>query len=532
MDHETSQDSALHQSNSNTNVHPLDCGSLYEYMFHNAPVGFVALSKDLVILEANQTLGKILETNAHTLIGRPFLDLINPNDRENCQRWLSRELYTLESHIELKIQPTNASAIDIIIRERATNTSSENLRPLRDLRLLSIADIRDRKQVELNLIQAKHTAENADKVKTDFLARVSHELRTPLNAIIGFTDLLLLNEDSLNDNQHESLDFIKSNSHYLLNLVNDLLEISTPSAHELQLELQDVTIISIVRDTVNMIQPLADKHSVTIHDPPDIDATIQADPTRLRQVLINLLANAIKYNKTNGTVSFNLSVNSSGFYRLDIIDTGPGISESNQAKIFEPFFRVESEFNPKSESTGIGLTICKQLVTLMGGQIGVRSQSGKGTTFWIEFPAAESTFIASDQPSTILYIEDNPANLYFLQQLFQQYPQFDLLSAQETETGLKLASQQQPNLILMDIELPHMNGYEALAHLRIAPTTKHIPVLALSAHALPEQIQKGLDAGFDAYLIKPIEINTLMDTIKTHLEKSKRMKNINTVTKD
>ncbi|MDH5729525.1 MAG: PAS domain-containing protein, partial [Gammaproteobacteria bacterium] len=237
MDHETSQDSALHQSNSNTNVHPLDCGSLYEYMFHNAPVGFVALSKDLVILEANQTLGKILETNAHTLIGRPFLDLINPNDRENCQRWLSRELYTLESHIELKIQPTNASAIDIIIRERATNTSSENLRPLRDLRLLSIADIRDRKQVELNLIQAKHTAENADKVKTDFLARVSHELRTPLNAIIGFTDLLLLNEDSLNDNQHESLDFIKSNSHYLLNLVNDLLEISTPSAHELQLEL-------------------------------------------------------------------------------------------------------------------------------------------------------------------------------------------------------------------------------------------------------------------------------------------------------
>jgi CheY-like chemotaxis protein len=250
---------------------------------------------------------------------------------------------------------------------------------------------------------------------------------------------------------------------------------------------------------------------------------VHADRTRVKQVMINLLSNAIKYNTTGGSVIVQCVVSDKGRVRVSVKDTGAGLAPNQLDQLFQPFNRIGQEHSLE-EGTGIGLVVTKQLVELMGGQIGVESSVGIGTVFWVEFQAASAPTLerrtraraADDQP-TLLYVEDNPANLALVEQLIERRGDLKLLSAVDGHMGIELARAYLPDVILMDINLPGISGYGALKILNDDPATAHIPVLALSANAVPRDIEKGLEAGFFRYLTKPIRVREFMDALDVAL---------------
>jgi len=384
-----------------------------------------------------------------------------------------------------------------------------------------------RKQVELELKNAMSVAEKANQAKSDFLSSMSHELRTPLSAILGFAQLIESGSPQPTPTQKRSVDQILQAGWYLLELINEILDLALIESGRLSLSPEPMSLAEVMHECEAMIGPQAQKRGLSITFPRfDVSYFIKADRTRVKQILINLLSNAIKYNKPKGTVVVDCIVKPPGRIRICVEDTGAGLSPEKIAQLFQPFNRLGQEANTE-EGTGIGLVMTKRLVELMGGVIGVESIVGKGSVFWIEMnltterqpsiDAVEPAMIAraQDHPHqrTLLYVEDNPANLMLVEDLMARRPDIRLLSARDGNSGIEIAQAARPDVILMDINLPGISGIRVLKILADDPQTAHIPVIALSANAMPRDIEKGLDAGFFRYLTKPIKINEFMNTL-------------------
>jgi PAS domain S-box-containing protein len=402
-------------------------------------------------------------------------------------------------------------------------------------------DVTERKHFEhalqetnAELQAARESAEKANRAKSEFLSSMSHELRTPLNAVLGFAQLMASEIPPPGPRQQRSIDQILKGGWYLLRLINEILDLSMIEAGKVTMSQESMSINDVLQDCKGMIEPQASRRGITLAFP-DLDNVfyVHADRTRIKQVMINLLSNAIKYNGVGGAVIVQCADSGEHRVRVSVRDTGAGLSADQLAQLFQPFNRL-GQHDGVEEGTGIGLVVTRQLVELMGGQIGVESVVGAGTVFWVEFAASAPPALAldnidelslerqvapresGDQP-TLLYVEDNPANLALVEQLIARRGDLKLLTAIDGHLGIELARAYLPDVILMDINLPGISGYGALKRLRDDPVTAHIPVLALSANAIPRDIEKGLEAGFFRYLTKPIRVHEFMNALDVAL---------------
>jgi PAS domain S-box-containing protein len=402
-------------------------------------------------------------------------------------------------------------------------------------------DVTERKRVERELQEtnvelegAKSAAEKANLAKSNFLSSMSHELRSPLNAILGFAQLMESDQPPPSASQKASIDQILHAGWYLLELINEILDLAMIESGRLSLSLEPVELASVMVECRGMIEPQAQRRGIKVTFPCfDVPYFACADRTRVKQVFINLLSNAIKYNRDDGSIEVKCLAVGPGRIRVSVTDTGAGLPPEKLAQLFQSFNRLGQEASTE-EGTGIGLVVSKRLVELMGGVIGVESTVGVGSTFWIELlstlPAqlsakADLSSVAIPAESedgaavhTLLYVEDNQANLELVQRLIARRPDLRLLTAVNGTLGVELARSAQPDLILMDINLPGISGIEAMRILRGDPTTAHIPVIALSANAIPRDIDTGLASGFLRYLTKPVKVKEFMDVLDEILE--------------
>ncbi len=443
----------------------------------------------------------------------------------------------------------NAMLTEIEVRTRELETSSseiareaaERSRAQQEVMRLNeqLEQRVDERTLQLALANAElanaiEEARSANQAKSAFLSSMSHELRTPLNAILGFAQILT--SDTLPSTLEQKKEFashiLKSGRH-LLTLINEILDLAKVESGTVTLSMEPVALSDTLAETRTMVEPIAAARGVRVLFPETPGAVLLADRTRLKQVLLNLLSNAVKYNRESGAVVVTCEQVAANRLRLSVQDTGAGLDAEQVASLFQPFNRLGQE-GGSQEGTGIGLVVTKRLVELMGGDIGVTSSPGVGSVFWIELattaplaaPVAEG--VASEtpdvqtvpdegEPHLILYVEDNPANLRLVEEIVRFRSDLRLLSALDGHIGLSLARAHQPELILMDLNLPGMSGIEVLKQLRADPLTASIPVIALTANAMPRDIERGMAAGFTRYLTKPIDIDKFTEAINSTL---------------
>lgn len=383
------------------------------------------------------------------------------------------------------------------------------------------------------LKKAKDEAESANRAKSEFLSSMSHELRTPLNAVLGFGQLLESDpSDPLTPSQKESITHILSSGEHLLGLINDVLDLAKIESGNIRMTLEPVDPVGIVHACLTMANTMGNPRDIQVLNRCDKSTLlpIYGDRIRLKQILLNFLSNAVKYNNDSGFVTLTTLLTDDGFLNFTITDTGPGIPENQQAHMFEAFNRLGHE-DSKVEGTGIGLVITKELITQMKGRLGFESKPGHGSSFWFEIPLATSdqkkslgaeeqiqedatpSVVDSSVAQTVLYVEDNHANFMLMEKIFNRFPHLELLRTETAEAGIMLAEDIKPALILMDITLPGMSGQEALAVLRKSEKTRDIPIVAVSANAMPRDVKEGLAAGFDDYLTKPVNISRVITIV-------------------
>ena len=510
----------------------------YFDLYDLAPVGYCTLNERGLLLEANLTAASLLGLARGKLNRQPFSRFILKADQDIYY------LYRKQLLKSGQIQPcelrmlTHAGTIFWAHLEATIVRNADGAAVYR----LIVTDISDHKRLDqtlqernIELDSARQAAEKANSAKSDFLSSMSHELRSPLNSILGFAQLLESGSPAPTVAQKARIDHILQSGWFLLELINEILDLALIEAGKLSYSLEALSLPEILSECQSMSQTLAEHSGVQVSIAPfDAPCFVNADRTRLTQLIINLLSNAIKYNRINGTVTVSAQLTETGCVRISVRDTGHGLSEVKLAQLFEPFNRLGQETSSIT-GTGIGLVVCKRLIEMMGGAIGVESTVGVGSVFWIElqqaapagFTAISDDGLPEPEPApsphagrqrTVLYVEDNEANRELVAQLVAPRTDLRLLRAHDAAQGIALASSELPDVILLDIHLPGMNGLQALQVLQLNAATRQIPVLALSANAMRRDIEKGLAAGFLRYLTKPIKNNELLQALDIALE--------------
>jgi PAS domain S-box-containing protein len=490
-----------------------------------------------IITDVNKQMEALTGCTRDELIGAPFKNYFTDPERA-------------EAGIKLMLREKKLTNYELTAcaRDGKTTVVSYNATTFydSDRKLQGVfaaaRDVTERKRLDhelqeqnVELKRARAAAEKANLAKSDFLSSMSHELRSPLNAILGFAQLINSDAPPPTPAQAASIDQILHAGWYLLELINEILDLAQIESGRLALSLEPTSLAEVLLECQAMIEPQGQKRGIQMTFPRfELPCYVGADRTRLKQVLINLLSNAIKYNQANGTVVVDVDCagNTPERVRVSVKDTGAGLPPDMLMQLFQPFNRLGQERSTE-EGTGIGLVMSKRLVELMGGEIGVESTVGSGSVFWFELNSAAAPQLAVDRSQapaspvqavqgaplrTLLYVEDNPANLMLIEQLIARRADLRLLTAKDGNMGIQLARAKQPDVILMDINLPGISGIDALSILRGDPATAHIPVVALSANAMPRDIEKGLLAGFFRYLTKPIKVNEFMQTLDGALE--------------
>jgi PAS domain S-box-containing protein len=494
-----------------------------------------------IITDVNKQMEALTACTRDELIGAPFKNYFT--DPEQAEAGIKRVLSGSKvTDYELTARARDGK--ETVVSYNAT-TFHDRDRKLQGV-FAAARDVTERKRFErtqqesnVELERAKAAAEKANLAKSDFLSSMSHELRSPLNAILGFAQLINSDSPPPTPSQAASIDQILHAGWYLLELINEILDLAQIESGKLALSREPTSLTEVMLECQAMIEPQGQKRGISMTFPESgVPYHVDADRTRLKQVLINLLSNAIKYNRAGGTVVVEYALlkpegGAAPRLRVSVRDTGAGLAPDKLLQLFQPFNRLGQERSTE-QGTGIGLVMSKRLVELMGGLIGVDSTVGVGSVFWFELNAAAEPQLEVDpaepavvsrariQPGallrTLLYVEDNPANMKLVEQLIARRPDMRLLSARDGNMGIQLARANQPEVILMDINLPGISGIEALKILRKDPATAHIPVIALSANAMPRDIEKGLQAGFFRYLTKPIKVSEFMETLEVALE--------------
>ncbi len=488
-----------------------------------------------IITDVNKEMEALTGCTRDELIGAPFKNYFTDPERA-------------EAGIKLVLREKKVTNYELTARARDGKTTvvSYNATTFydRDRTLQGVfaaaRDVTERKRFEQTLQEtnselegAKAVAEKANLAKSDFLSNMSHELRSPLNAILGFAQLIQSEIPGPTASQRDSVGQILEAGWYLLKLINEILDLAAIEAGKLSLSLEPVSVSDVLLECQAMIEPQAQKAGLSMSFPRfDMRTFVNADRTRMKQVLINLLSNAIKYNRREGSVDVQCA-QSAGHVRISVKDTGDGLPPEKLAQLFQSFNRLGQEGSAE-EGTGIGLVVTKRLVEVMGGTIGVKSTVGLGSTFWVDLIADSAPSLSLDGVAvhpvqlphvpdaplqrTLLYVEDNPANLQLVVQIIARRPDMRLLSAKNGSLGIELARASRPDVILMDINLPGMSGIKAMQMLRADALTAHIPVVALSANAMPRDIERGLQAGFFRYLTKPLRVEEFLKTLDVALE--------------
>jgi len=492
-----------------------------------------------VISDVNEQTVALTGRSRDALIGTPFKQYFtDPVRAQQCiERVLSEKKVT---NYELTIR--NPDRPETVVSCNATPFYDRD-RTLRGV-IAAARDVTERRRLDLALLEtnvelqgAKVVAERANQAKSDFLSSMSHELRSPLNAILGFAQLVDSGAPPPTPAQKDSIDQILHAGWYLLELINEILDLSLIESGKLSMSPEPMALAEVLADCQAMIEPQARKSGIKVDFVvPGSVLFVRADRTRVKQLFVNLLSNAIKYNRVGGTVEVRCRAVAGERIRISFQDQGEGLTPDKLAQLFQPFNRLGQEGGVE-EGTGIGLVVCKHLVELMGGAIGVESTPGKGSVFWVELvqaggvdmrahplplqTAAVANVVADAPRRSVLCVEDNPANMMLVARLLARRPDIQLLCAKDGRSGVEMAQAAMPEVILMDINLPGINGLTALKILAGDPVTAHIPVIALSANAMPRDIEKGLQAGFFRYLTKPIKIDEFMDTLDLALATSR-----------
>ncbi|MGP1833389.1 PAS domain S-box protein [Shewanella frigidimarina] len=489
-----------------------------------------------IITDVNKQMEELTGNNRDSLIGTPFKDYFTDPEfaAAGIKRVLSEKII---SDYELTARTKNGKETVVSINATTFYHRDNKLQGI----FYGARDVTERNRLNQKLLEknielenAKAVAEKANLAKSDFLSSMSHELRTPLGAILGFAQLMESSTPAPPPAQKRSIAQILKAGWYLLELINEILDLALIESGKLPMSLEAVSLSEVMQECVLMSEPQAQLHDIkVVFTRSTTKDFLNVDRTRLKQVIINLLSNAIKYNRKGGSVILEHSQSSDDMMRFSVRDTGEGLSAEQLGQLFQPFNRLGQEAN-NQEGTGIGLVVSKRLVESMGGVIGVQSTVGVGSVFWFELKRtdepvsnlADSAIMVtetlqyedSERLQTLLYVEDNPANLMLVENIISRRPNLRFLSAADAIQGIEMAHTHQPDVILMDINLPGISGLIALKILRESPITASIPVVALSANAIPRDIEKGLDAGFFHYLTKPLRINEFLKTLDIALE--------------
>ena len=397
----------------------------------------------------------------------------------------------------------------------------------------TVQDVTERVEVEQALLALSEEAERANRAKSDFLSSMSHELRTPMNAVLGFGQLMEY-DATLPEVHRDSVQEILGAGRHLLELINEVLDLAKVESGHIDLSLEPVEVCPVVEECLSLVTSLADKREIQLSHKGLKGAAVRADRTRLKQVLLNLLSNAIKYNRDAGSVRIEVKLEGTDRLRIRVIDTGPGIPAGRRAELFQPFNRLAAAHS-EIEGTGIGLTITRRIVEMMGGIVDVESEVGVGSIFWIELPLESAPAAGNVHAGaagdggaslphieavqhTVLYIEDNPANIKLVAQILGRRSHIHLLTAHTSELGIELALARRPELILLDINLPGMDGYQVLEVFKADARLQAIPVVAITANAMTRDIERGKAAGFVDYLTKPLDVRHFQQVVDACLE--------------
>lgn len=450
-----------------------------------------------------------------------FITAVHPDDRDRVQQAVDDAIAS-DTPYDIDHRVVWPNGVIRWVNEKGEVTRDKNGKAVKMLGV--VQDISREKAAEEDLINAKVSAEQANRAKSEFLSLMSHELRTPLNSVLGFSQLL--KQESLTENQKLYVNQIIGGGNLLLKLVNDVLDLSKIETAPLKVTIEDVDLFELTGQCIELLAEQARNLDVSVtHVCDGKHPMVRADLLRLKQIILNLISNAIKYNKNGGTVDIDCQEITNNTLRMKVSDSGVGIDPARRDEVFQPFSRLQHK-NSSIEGAGIGLLVTKKLVESMNGTIDFTSQPDEGSTFWIDIPVASGTCCRpedkhaaqSDSRSLatirLLYVEDNPSNISLMKSILEQQTPYQLIEAITAREGLELAEKEQPDLIIMDINLPDMSGIEACHELKNLPSTAQIPVIALTADLARQSENLVENSEFAKIIYKPFDLTELLDAIK------------------